>query len=234
MAGSYSPLSPQRGRQPRPVGRSSQQEGWMLPLPDESRGHFEAAAHELETALGMVSVALDEAVELRMAGQLGGAREQARCTAQLLERLKFRILRTLEALGEFGSAPRLSADAIPEVNAIHAAFFRHPEAHRIAVWQGCLFWVLYGARLRFQHKVRALDELVRQLCATFRSTAEDLADGTCVSPLESWELLEVLHFDLNTCVQEVIVLLKSLFRALPETAALTLREKILPDPPPSR
>jgi hypothetical protein len=225
--------NPSLGRAPgrRPGWRArTPEEDWHCPLPTECQGHFDAAARELETALGMVSIALDETVERRIDGQLVAAREQARCTAQLLERLHSRLRRTLAALSEFGSAPRMPVAEIPEVDSIHAAIFRHPEAHRTAVWHACLFWLLYGARLRYAQKVRALEELLRQICADFRAAAEDLADGTCIRPLETWELLEILHADLHTCVQEVIVLLRSLFRSLPEQGAQQLRERILLEP----
>ena len=45
--------------------------------------------------------------------------------------------------------------------------------------------------------------------------AAELVSGRAIHPNESWKILESHHYDLNTCLREAEVLLKSFLRALP-------------------
>jgi hypothetical protein len=60
----------------------------------------------------------------------------------------------------------------------------------------------------------------------FQETAEELADGVQVHPLESWSALDTLHYDLNTCLRESIVVLKSFLRVLPDAGVDGLRDEL--------
>ena len=68
--------------------------------------------------------------------------------------------------------------------------------------------------------------MVEELTVEFRSTAEDLAEGTSIRPSMHWEALDNLHYDLNTCLRETIVLLKSFLRALPASELDAFRTRL--------
>src|SRR5208283_119698 len=71
-------------------------------------------------------------------------------------------------------------------------------------------------RSQFLHKTSALSELVEDLGISFLTAAEELEEGSIHSSDRYWVLLDVSHYDLNTCLREAVVLLKSFLLALPE------------------
>jgi len=58
---------------------------------------------------------------------------------------------------------------------------------------------------------------LRILARTFRHAADDLADGFSSNPEKMWADVDTDHYDLNTCLREAIVVLKSFLIALPES-----------------
>jgi hypothetical protein len=75
--------------------------------------------------------------------------------------------------------------------------------------------VLLGERSRFFHKLRILSNTVEHLGSEFEQNAHDIAAGLSVKPAACWEQLDSLHYDLNTCLRESEVILKSFLHALP-------------------
>jgi hypothetical protein len=75
--------------------------------------------------------------------------------------------------------------------------------------------VLLGDRSRFFHKLRILSNTVEHLGSEFEQNAYDIASGLSVKPAASWNELDSLHYDLNTCLRESEVILKSFLHALP-------------------
>lgn len=159
----------------------------------------------------MFSVALDEAISLRATGSLIRAREQTSMAADLLDRLAAGLCGALRALEEQGR----HLGALPEVLPFDSANFRGTPAQDLAEWNLLLHRVLFGARSRFFHKISVLDELVTALALEFREIAEEIAEGTSVRPERRWASLDSLHYDLNTCLRETIVVLKSFLVFLP-------------------
>jgi len=47
------------------------------------------------------------------------------------------------------------------------------------------------------------------------ATAQELLEGESIQPERDWELLDAMHYDLNTCLREAAVLYKSFLHALP-------------------
>ena len=49
-----------------------------------------------------------------------------------------------------------------------------------------------------------------------RRVSGEISDGTTLRWRSRWAELEILHDDINTCLREITVVLKSFFCALPE------------------
>ena len=105
-------------------------------------------------------------------------------------------------------------DDFPAVDSLRPEFFRGEKAVRAAWWNAVLHGPLLQARLRLFHKLWTLRGSVRELRDDFAAAAGEIAEGMCIEPTSRWELLEVLHFDLNTLLRETTVMLKSFLLAI--------------------
>jgi len=186
-------------------------EQWSARLPEQKKRLFDSVVETLEVSYMMGSVALDQALALRGQGALIHAREETAMAGELIERLAERLLAALGALAEHGR----HLGPLPDVLPLNADFFRGELARHIAEWNSLMHHVLLSTRSRFFHKVRSLDDAVEGLAHEFRLTADEIAEGTSVHPESHWASLDALHFDLNTCLRETIVVLKSFLCRLP-------------------
>jgi hypothetical protein len=159
----------------------------------------------------MMSVSLDEALARRARGELVCAQQQAAITSELLLRLNAMLVLGCAAMAECGKR----VGDLPVVQPLHTDFFRGDTAQSAASWNSLLHNVLLGHRSRFFHKLRILASTIERLGNEFEQTAGDIAASTCVDPGSCWKQLDSLHFDLNTCLRESEVILKSFLRALP-------------------
>jgi hypothetical protein len=202
---------------------------WRASLLRDHQIVFEHAAANLECSYSMLSVALDEAFALRSKGSLVHARDQVAVAAELLDRLAGVLQATLVALEQQGR----HLGALPEVMPLDPANFRGLPARRESDWNHLFHRVLFSARSRFFHKVSTLDDLVAAITAEFREAAEEIADGASVRPEARWEALDSLHYDLNTCLRETIVVLKSFLVLLPAEQVERFTERLSrrPDAP---
>lgn len=211
-----------RKKQGSPSHRSSVQEDWVARLPQHKHHFYESVVREWEDAYAVLSVVLDEAFAHRSQGELVRAREGAETAAAVVNRLGEPLLaayRTLEVRGR-----RLAV--VPSVSPLNPEFFRGEAAQQNATWNQLLHRILFGSRSRYLHKLRALEMTVCTVVDHFQETAEELADGVQVHPQESWSALDTLHYDLNTCLRESIVMLKSFLRALPDAGVDGLRDEL--------
>lgn len=159
----------------------------------------------------MMSVALDEAISLRVRGQVVCARQFVCMSADLLCQLTDALVATCHALSQRGrQLPHL-----PSVHPLNSDCFRGKTARAAASWSDVLHRVIFVERARFFQKLRILSETLDNLSAEFAEAADDVATGTAVQPGESWDALECLHYDFNTCLRESEVTLKSFLRVLP-------------------
>ena len=197
-------------------------EDWLAWLPVEQDRLFEATIAQLEASYSMLSVTLNEAFSLREKGTLVHAREQAGVCADLVDRLAGYLLGTLHALEDHGR----HFGTLPNVAALKPDFFRGQTAQHIARRSSLLHRVLFSSRSRFFFKLRALLEMVEHLRQQFRNAAEELAEGASIHPGADWLQLDLLHYDLNTCLRETIVVLKSFLCALPGEEVQPFRQKL--------
>jgi hypothetical protein len=104
---------------------------------------------------------------------------------------------------------------LPNTAPLDPANFQGQRDQRLARLSNLLSGVLLSHRQEFLHKVNTLAEMVEDLGKHFRMAADDLSQGTTTDPEKMWQAVDTDHFDLNTCLREAIVLLKSFLVVLP-------------------
>lgn len=214
-----------RKRGPVPARREVP-EDWLAALPREKGQIFESVVRQWECSYAMMSVALDDALSLRLRGELVCARQQVEITANLVSRFTDSLI---AACGSVTNAGRHVSN-LPVVEPLKVRFFRGDTAQSAASWNGLLHHVLFGDRSRFFHKLRILSNTVEHLGHEFDQAATDLSQGVSDQPGVSWAALDSVHYDLNTCLREAEVVLKAFLRALP-TEQLTGFAAAMSTPP---
>jgi hypothetical protein len=184
---------------------------WCAWLPDSKYRLNESCSKELETLYVMLSVALDEAIDLRRKGALAQAFEAARIAGGLCVRFSQSLGLVLNGLQCHAKHFGLVPNAAP----LDADNFRGVRGQRTARLTGFLSRVLLSQRSRFVHKAATLQEMVEDLQKDFCEVVENLLTDAYRNE-ELWEALDQAHYDLNTCLRETIVLLKSFLVVLPE------------------
>jgi hypothetical protein len=114
----------------------------------------------------------------------------------------------LDHAKHFGTAPNL----LP----LDPDNFQHSRSQRVARFSELFNRILLTRKSQFLHKMSALSDLVDELDWGFESLIEGLCEGQTLYPERDWELLASVHYDLNTCFREAVVLFKSFLHALPE------------------
>ena len=198
-------------------------EDWFAWLPDEMDQLFGATRNELECSNGILSVALDEGLALCDQEQFTIAKERVVAFAGLFDRLAVRLRLVIRTIEEHGS----HFGTLPNVTALASENFRGATAQRISFMDSLLAKVVFRGRTRFFHKLHALKEIIEELQKETRIIVEDVADGATVYPDRAWRELEVLGYDLNTCMGETTVVLKSFFCALPAEELEAFRQKLV-------
>ena len=199
-----------RSRPPLSRGRSVQQD-WRTCLPEEKALIFQEHEHDLESLYYMFSVSLNEAIELKLTGLPAQAMGAIRVSSELCARLTRPLAGTLRALHDHAK----HYGTVPNAAPLDPENYHGPRGQRSARMSGLLDRVLFSHRLQFLHKVNTLEEMVEDLDRDFRSVADNLAGGLYPDPERGWHEVDAGHYDLNTCLRETIVLLKSFLVVLP-------------------
>jgi len=87
--------------------------------------------------------------------------------------------------------------------------------------------VVFHQRTRFFHKLYSLNEIIEELQDEARAIVADISGGTPAVLNRAWQELEILCYDLNTCMGEITVILKSFFCALPSDELEVFRQKLV-------
>jgi hypothetical protein len=190
----------------------SVQADWRAGLPKEKAQVYNQHVHELECSYAMLSVSLNEAIELRQLGQSGKSQQAMSITGDLCKLLTQALGGLLHALSEHAKQYGTTPNAAP----LDPANFQGQRGQRSARMSSLLSRVLLTHRLQFLHKVSTLEEMVDDLGKDFRTAADDLAEGTSLNPMEIWAEVDSDHYDLNTCLRESIVVFKSFLIAMPD------------------
>lgn len=197
---------------PFPVRHSSVQEDWRAWLPEHKAHVFDNLGRQLETAYTMLSVSLNEALALRQTGHLGMSRQVAVVTAELSGLLACPLAAMLRTLGEHARHHGIVPNTVP----LDPSNFRASRSLRTARMSALLYKIMLSQRSQFLHKVHILHEMVEDLEKDFAAKVAEIAEVTSEDSGEAWISLDELHYDLNTCLRESVVLLKSFLVVLPE------------------
>jgi hypothetical protein len=197
---------------PLPGRGSSVKEDWRARLPEEKTKVFHAYGRELEFSYSMLSVSLNEALELHHAGQLTKSWQAIGVTTELCSRLTGPLAALIRVLG----AHAKHYGTVPNTAALDAANFQSPKGQRSARISALLSRILLSQRTQFLHKLGTLEEMVEDLGKEYVTGAGELGEGLGTDPIALWQIVDTSHYDLNTCLRETIVLLKSFLRALPD------------------
>jgi hypothetical protein len=201
---------------------------WFAWIPNEMDQLFDATRHELETSNFILSISLDEALSLCKGGQFDSARDRVTVIAGLFDRLAVRVGLVINAIRDHG----VHFGTLPNVKPLSPSNFRGATGQRVALMNNLLARVLFRERTRFFHKLHSLGEIVHDLQIEARALLVEIAEGISEFPDQTFQLLEVLGYDLNTCMGETTILLKSFFCALPAEELEPFRQKLVTLVPP--
>lgn len=190
----------------------SVQDDWCAWLPQRKAEVFATFVQELEITYNMLSVSLNEALELRHARMLTKSYRAAGMTPALCDRLAAHLSAVLRALGEHAK----HHGTIPNTISLHPSNFHGAKEQRTARMSDLLSKVLLTRRHQFLHKVNTLAEMTGDIGKDFQLAVDNLSTGASVHPDADWQVMDNAHYDINTCLREAIVLLKSFVRILPE------------------
>ena len=213
----------QAWRKIRPTGVGTVQQDWLAPLPAGSHRLYGAALDDLEASYIVQSLTLNEVFNSWAAGRVMNAREYATVFAELLDRLAERLQGVLWAMEEHGR----HYGTLPNVEPLAAENFRGVTPQRIARTDTLLANVLFHGRTRFFHKLHSLIDALDGIQKESGAAAEALAQNGMATLERECRALEVLDYDLNTCLRETIIVLKSFFCVLPGEEVGPFREKLL-------
>jgi hypothetical protein len=184
---------------------------------------FDAARSELESSNSILNITLDEALSLCKGGKFDPAKERAIIFAGLFDRLAVRVRYVAGAIRDHGT----HFGTLPNVAPLSPSNFRGATAQRVSLMNNVLAKVVFRERTRFFHKLDSLDEIVDQLQKETHAIVSELSEGDSEFSDRAWQQLEVLGYDLNTCMGETTVILKSFFCALPPEELETFRKKLV-------
>ena len=189
----------------------SVKDDWRAWLPNEKDEVFRRYVHQLEVGYNMLSVSLDEVLGLRQIRLFAKAAEALCVTVDLCSRFAGPLVGLLWSLSEHAK----HHGTVPNAAPLDPANFQGVRGQRAARFNALLCRILLTDRSQFLHKISTLGEMVADLSEDFCAAAADVAEsGACASDT-NWRAMDSAHYDLNTCLREAIVLLKSFLMALP-------------------
>jgi hypothetical protein len=225
----YSPLCSQRRNfvpdrvRSLPARSASVKDDWCAWLPEEKFTLFNAYQQQLEAAYAMLSVSLNEALELRQEGRPAKASQIVCVVPALCTRLTNPLVGLLRGLAEHAKHYGLVPNAAP----LDPANFRGPRGQWSARMSGLLGRVLLSQRSHYLQKISTLHEMVEDLGKEIREDAQEILEGASTHVEGKWQAMEANHFDLNTCFREAIVLLKSFLLVLPDNQLVAFQDTVV-------
>jgi len=184
---------------------------------------FDATRTELESSTSILNITLDEALLLCKGGQFAVAKDNAAIFSGLFGRLAQCIRKVVDAIRDHGTR----FGTLPNVTPLSPSNFRGATAHKVSLMNGLLAKVVFRERTRFFHKLECIDEIVVSLQTESDAVISGMSQSDSRSQHRAWQQLEVLGYDLNTCMGETTVVLKSFFCALPPEELDSFRAKLV-------
>ena len=185
---------------------------WRAPLSSEKSVTYLHTLRLFETSYAMFSINLDEAFGLRRAGRLDKAYMALSITPALCKRLAGNVEVLLRALLAHAKHFHIT----PNISPLDPDNFQQNLSRRAAHFNRLCSHILLTQRSQFVHKISTLLELMEDVSIIFSSAASELHENGSLHPERAWDVLDASHYDINTCLRESIVLLKSFLNALPE------------------
>jgi len=197
-------------------------EDWLAWLPQEMDQLFASTRNDLECSNLILSIALDEALGLCEQERYRLARERAVAFLELFDRLANQLGAVVRSLKNHGS----HFGVLPSVKALSPSNYRGATAQKLSTVSNLLAKVVFRSRTRFFHKLHVIEEIIDGTQKQARAIVESVSQDDMVLPENGWKELEVLSYDLNTCMGETIVVLKSYFCALPPEELDSFRQAL--------
>jgi hypothetical protein len=195
---------------------------WRGELPETQRQAFEAYTNEFESSYLMFSISLDEAISLHESSWLSKSFQVVALTSELCARLSTSMENMLRSLAEHCS----EHEANPAVAPLNPSDFRNDWSRLLAL-KSLIWHALLTRKSQFHNKTRSLRSMVPYARRRFCTTAEALAiEGIVADSSDSWAVMDRAHFDLNTCLRELFILLKSFLRVLPDDELRVFQENV--------
>ncbi|MGB2669286.1 MAG: hypothetical protein WA621_07520 [Candidatus Acidiferrum sp.] len=190
----------------------SVKDDWRAWLPETKDEVFRSYVRQLEISYNMLSVSLDEALSLRLGGRMDKASQAVSIASDLCNLFVHPLVALLWSLGEHAKHHGTTPNAAP----LDPANFQSARGQRVARLSSLLCRILLSERYQFLYKLSTLNEMVEDLSQDFCAAATAIAASGPVDFDAEWQALDEAQYDLNTCLREAIVLLKSFLMALPE------------------
>ena len=160
----------------------------------------------------MFSVQLNEALELRRNRLLTKSYRAASMTPTLCARLADNLGAILRSLSEHAK----HYGTIPNTAPLDPSNFHGTKEQRTARMSDLLSRVLLTQRSQFLHKINTLAEMTGDIGKDFQLAVDNVSNGASMDTSVDWQVMDNAHYDLNTCMREATVMLKSFLLVLPE------------------
>ena len=190
----------------------SVKDDWRAWLPDAKDVVFRGYVRQLEISYNMLSVSLDEALALRQGRRLAKASQAVCVTPDLCNRFAHPLVALLWSLSEHAK----HHSTVPNAAPLDPANFQGTRGQRAARISNLLCHILLSERAQFLYKLSTLGEMVEDLSQDFCDAATEIAVNASAESDEEWLAIDAAHYDLNTCLREAVVLLKSFLMAVPD------------------
>jgi hypothetical protein len=190
---------------------SSVQVDWLGSLPPAQLKAFKTHCKEVESCYVIFSIELNEAITLRDEGSKIESIQVGRLASdlcdQLAENLDIICSSMREHCKEYGTTPSTTA--------LDPECFCCRRVQRWALRSRTLDRLRWSRHSRFVSKLSTLSRIVAASCAHFRRATINLTAAQELGGAESsWAEMDAAHYDLNTCLRELVVMLKCFLRVL--------------------
>ena len=190
----------------------SVQQDWRAFLPEPKASLFRRLTQDLECDYMMLSISLNEMLDHQRAGKPTAACQGYEVLSPLCARLAIRINAVLHGMCQharhFGVVPNLAP--------LEAANFRGERCQRSARYSHFLNQLLLSERSQFLNKLNTLEVIVDLIGDEFIVSVSQVRECSTPDVPRLLQTLDCGQYDLNTCLREADVLLKSFLIVLPE------------------
>lgn len=206
---------------------------WIGWLPEGKQRAFDVHERELETRYWMLSLTLDEAISLHNRGSQRKAVQNIAIVPALCGRLTHYLRGLLCSLELHVKDNGL----VPNVASLDPAHFLRQRDKYLARKNALLGRVLLTRQSAFLFKINMLQEMVCRLGDDLCDSAKALLSaGARTAYSGRWADMDTGHFDLNTCLRELLVMLRCFLRVLPDNQVSGFEETVAiqmaaPEPP---